>query len=83
MITRVVPAGKLDEEVGNVLEVLSGKSPIGIKLGKEAFYKTADMPFEEAVDYLSGQLKAVIATEDAKEGISAFIEKRKPDFIGK
>ena len=83
MITRVVPAGKLDEEVGNVLEVLSGKSPIGIKLGKEAFYKTADMPFEEAVDYLSGQLKAVIATEDAKEGITAFIEKRKPNFIGK
>jgi len=83
MITRVVPAGKLDEEVGNVLEVLSGKSPIGIKLGKEAFYKTADMPFEEAVDYLSGQLKAVIATEDAKEGITAFIEKRKPSFIGK
>lgn len=83
MITRVVPAGKLDEEVGNVLEVLSGKSPIGIKLGKEAFYKTTDMPFEEAVDYLSTQLKAVIATEDAKEGITAFIEKRKPSFIGK
>jgi len=83
MITRVVPAGKLDEEVGNILEVLSGKSPIGIKLGKEAFYQTADMPFEEAVDYLSGQLKAVIATEDAKEGITAFIEKRKPNFIGK
>jgi enoyl-CoA hydratase/carnithine racemase len=83
LITRVVPAGKLDEEVGNVLEVLSGKSPIGIGLGKEAFYKTADMPFEEAVDYLSGQLKAVIATEDAKEGITAFIEKRKPNFIGK
>ena len=83
MITRVVPAEKLDEEVGSVLQILSGKSPIGIKIGKEAFYKMADMPFEEAVDYLSRQLKAVVATEDAREGITAFIEKRKPSFTGK
>ena len=83
MITRVVPADRLDEEVDNVLQVLSQKSPIGIKMGKEAFYQMADMPFEKAVDYLSGQLRAVVATEDAKEGISAFIEKRPPDFTGK
>ena len=83
MITRVVPADKLDVEVDNVLQMLSEKSPIGIKIGKEAFYKMADMPFEEAVDYLSGQLKAVVSTKDAKEGITAFIEKRKPNFTGK
>ncbi len=83
MITRVVPADKLDVEVDNVLQILSEKSPIGIKIGKEAFYKMADMPFEEAVDYLSGQLKAVVSTDDAKEGITAFIEKRKPHFTGK
>ena len=83
LITRVVPADKLDVEVDNVLQILTEKSPIGIKIGKEAFYKMADMPFEEAVDYLSGQLKAVVSTEDAKEGITAFIEKRKPNFTGK
>jgi enoyl-CoA hydratase/carnithine racemase len=83
LITRVVPADKLDVEVDNVLQILTEKSPIGIKIGKEAFYKMADMPFEEAVDYLSGQLKAVVSTEDAKEGIAAFIEKRKPNFTGK
>jgi enoyl-CoA hydratase/carnithine racemase len=83
LITRVVPADKLDVEVDNVLQILTEKSPIGIKIGKEAFYKMADMPFEEAVDYLSGQLKAVVSTEDAKEGITAFIEKRKPSFTGK
>lgn len=83
MLTRVVPADALDEEVNKVLQILSAKSPIGMKIGKQAFYKMADMPFEEAVDYLSQQLKAVVATEDAKEGITAFIEKRAPNFSGK
>ena len=80
MLTRVVPADALDEEVDKVLQILSAKSPIGMKIGKQAFYKMADMPFEEAVDYLSQQLKAVVATEDAKEGVNAFFEKRNPDW---
>ena len=83
LITRAVPRDMLEEEVRKVLKSLTSKSPIGMKIGKEAFYTMADMPFEEALDFLSGKIAEVAATEDAREGITAFIEKRKPVFKGK
>ncbi|MBT8369498.1 MAG: enoyl-CoA hydratase/isomerase family protein [Deltaproteobacteria bacterium] len=83
LITRIAQPDKLNDEVALILKVLAAKSPIGMKIGKEAFYAMADMPFEEAVDFLSGKISEVAATEDAKEGITAFIEKRKPVFRGK
>ncbi len=83
LITRSVPSGKLDDEVKKILESLAAKSPIGMKIGKEAFYTMADMPFEEAVDYLSDKIQEIASTDDAAEGITAFIEKRKPVFKGK
>ena len=82
LITRAVPPQKLDQEVQYVLTQLAAKSPIGMKFGKEAFYAMADMPFEEAVDYLAGRIADIASTADAKEGITAFLEKRKPDFKG-
>ncbi len=83
LITRVVPAGDLDGEVKKVLAILTSKSPIGMRIGKQAFYAAANLPLQEALNFLSEKIREVASTEDAKEGITAFIEKRQPNFTGK
>jgi enoyl-CoA hydratase/carnithine racemase len=83
LVTRVVPRNELDAAVEGLLAVLAAKSPIGMKIGKEAFHTMADMPFEDALDYLADKLAEVAGTEDAREGIMAFIEKRPPNFKGR
>jgi enoyl-CoA hydratase/carnithine racemase len=83
LISRAVGPEVLDREVHAALDLLSGKSPIGTRIGKEAFRTMSDMALDEAIDYLCGALGKVIATEDAVEGMAAFMEKRKPNFKGK
>lgn len=83
LVTRLTPHGKLDEVVGQVLASLAEKSPIGMKIGKQAFYAMDNMSIDDALDYLCRKLKEIGSTEDAVEGITAFMEKRKPVFKGK
>ncbi|MDP1990658.1 MAG: enoyl-CoA hydratase-related protein [Syntrophales bacterium] len=83
LITRVAPADKLDETVEEILRSLAAKSPIAIRIGKEAFHESAGMSLEEALDTLARKFLAVASTEDAREGITAFLEKRAPKFRGR
>lgn len=83
LVTKVVPADELDGYVESVLKSLAAKSPIGVRIGKEAFHAAETMNLEDALDYLSGKIAEVASTEDAREGITAFMEKRSPVFTGK
>lgn len=83
LVTRVVPAADLDTAVDAVLKSLVARSPIGMKIGKEAFHEAESMNLEDALEYLSGKIAEVASTEDAREGITAFMEKRQPVFTGK
>lgn len=83
LLTRKVPEDALDVEVKKILKILVSNSPIGMKIGKQAFYAIGEMPFEQAIDFLSDKLLEVASTEDAIEGIAAFLQKRDPKFKGK
>jgi enoyl-CoA hydratase/carnithine racemase len=83
LITRAVPRDGLEAEVEALAQKLAGKSPIVMRLGLEAFYRVQDMELEPALQHLQSQLMAVLATDDAREGLTAFLEKRAPQWKGK
>src|SRR6184192_4689025 len=83
VINRVVAHDQLDPTVNEIAKQLARKSPIAMRLGRDSFYRQEDMDFRAALHYLHGQFLLVSQTEDSKEGIKAFFEKREPDFKGK
>jgi enoyl-CoA hydratase/carnithine racemase len=83
MITRAVPKDQFASEVEKVLKTIASKSPIGLRIGKEALRDIETMDLEESIHFLSGKLVEVVGTQDAVEGITAFLEKRTPEFQGK
>ena len=74
---------KLDEEVLKLAETIASKSTRVIKIGKEAFYKQLEMSLEDAYKYTSEIMSENMMALDAKEGISAFLEKRTPNWKNK
>ena len=83
LINQRVPGKLLNEAVSAVANKIASKSPLTLKIGKEAFYKQLEMPLSEAYEYTSKVMIQNMQARDAEEGISAFIEKRLPVWTGK
>jgi enoyl-CoA hydratase/carnithine racemase len=83
IVNRVVPDAELDGAVADWAAKLAGKSPVIMRLGKEAMRRQMDMPLDDALDYLRAQLTLAQSTEDIVEGVTAFFEKRDPAWKGR
>jgi enoyl-CoA hydratase/carnithine racemase len=82
LINRAVPANRLDAEVARTAGLIAAKSPLTLKIGKEAFYRQIEMGQAEAYAYASAVMARNMATRDAAEGIDAFLAKRQPTWCG-
>lgn len=83
LLNYVVPAAELDAKVDWLAKRLTDKSPTAIRRGKYAMRAIAAMSFDESIAYTESQIALLAMTEDAKEGLKAFAEKRKPVWPGK
>lgn len=78
LINRVIPEADLDRETRNWAALLAQKSPVALQIAKKAFYAAADLDYYKSFEYMNEAFARLCSTEDAGEGINAFLEKRKP-----
>jgi 3-hydroxypropionyl-coenzyme A dehydratase len=83
LVNKVVPAGEFDAAVDAWARALAAKSPVMMRLGKDAMFNAMDLPLAEALELLQSQLTIAFSTEDIKEGVSAFFDKREPRWTGR
>lgn len=83
VVSRVVPREELDAAVDEVVNALLRMSPATLMIGKDSFFAMADADFDTALDRLQVGLTEISMTEDAVEGVSAFVEKRDPQWRGR
>jgi enoyl-CoA hydratase/carnithine racemase len=80
LINKVVPAEDLAAETRRWASVLAAKSPVALQNAKSAFYTAADLSYDKAFAYMNDAFARLCSSEDAKEGVSAFLEKREPTW---
>ena len=83
LVNRVVAPGELDTAVAEMCDGLTALSPVVLALGKESYARAAQMTRDDALAYLAGCLDLHLQTEDAVEGITAFLQKRAPQWRGR
>ncbi|MCX8998951.1 enoyl-CoA hydratase [Rhizobiaceae bacterium BDR2-2] len=82
LVNRIVPKEYLTQVVTKYAAAIAAKSPLTLKIGKEAFYRQIDMPLQEAYDYAARVMVENMLNADAEEGISALLQKRHPEWKG-
>ncbi|MEA2496746.1 MAG: hypothetical protein QOJ29_4657, partial [Thermoleophilaceae bacterium] len=83
IVNKVVPAEEFDAAVEEWAAKLASKSPVIMRLGKDAMFRQQDMAFMDALEYLHAQLSLALSTDDIVEGVTAFFEKREPQWKGR
>jgi enoyl-CoA hydratase len=83
IVNKVVAAEDFDATVADWAGKLAAKSPLIMRLGKDAMFRQQDMAFADALDYLRSQISLAMSTEDLVEGVQAFFEKREPEWKGR
>jgi enoyl-CoA hydratase/carnithine racemase len=82
LVNRVVPEADLAAATRTLATQIAAKSPLTVAIGKEAFYRQAEMPLAAAYDYASDVMTRNMLARDAAEGIDAFLDKRQPEWTG-
>ncbi|MGC8906726.1 MAG: enoyl-CoA hydratase/isomerase family protein [Desulfomonilaceae bacterium] len=83
IVNKVVPLKELDEEAWRMVQGLASKSPLAVQISKQAFYTAAEMDYRQAFDFMNEAFARLCSTEDAHEGVKAFLEKRQPTWKGR
>ncbi len=80
LVNRVVPADKLEDAAMELALKLAKKSPLAMEVGKRGIYALQDLPYHQGADLMTEYFANLCSTEDAEEGVAAFLEKRKPNW---
>jgi enoyl-CoA hydratase/carnithine racemase len=83
LVNKVVPRDDVEAEALKTAESLASKSPVAMQISKQAFYSSVELDYRQAFDYMNEAFARLCTSEDAHEGVTAFLEKRTPEWKGR